>query len=58
MSSSSAAVHSIETLYLDHHGWLQSWLRQRIGCPERAADFAQESFLRVLVRPPRAGTPA
>lgn len=40
-----------EALYLDHHGWLKSWLWRRLGCPERASDFAQETFFRVLTRP-------
>ncbi|MCE8040064.1 MULTISPECIES: sigma-70 family RNA polymerase sigma factor [unclassified Halomonas] len=50
--ASPRTAYSIESFYHDHHGWLQGWLHRRIGCPERAADFAQESFLRVLVRPP------
>lgn len=48
----SCTATSIESFYRDHHGWLQGWLHRRIGCPERASDYAQESFLRVLVRPP------
>ncbi len=42
----------VERLFVDHHGWLRRWLQSRVGCPERAADYAQESFLRVLARPP------
>jgi RNA polymerase sigma-19 factor, ECF subfamily len=52
MPSSSVAVRSVESLYREQHVWLHGWLRRRVGCPERAADYAQESFLRVLVRPP------
>ncbi|MCO8162376.1 sigma-70 family RNA polymerase sigma factor [Pseudomonas sp. LJDD11] len=39
----------LDTLYRDHHGWLQSWLRQRLGDREQAADIAQDTFLRLLV---------
>lgn len=35
-------------LYADHHGWLQAWIRRRTGCSQRAADLAQDTFLRVL----------
>jgi len=41
-----------EALYTDHHGWLYGWLRWRVGSAERAADFAHDTFLRVLTRPP------
>nr|WP_315244782.1 sigma-70 family RNA polymerase sigma factor [uncultured Albidiferax sp.] len=39
---------SIETLYGDHHGWLQGWLRRKLGNPCDAADLAQDTFVRVL----------
>ncbi len=38
----------VHGLYHDHHGWLQSWLRRRLGDRERAADIAQDTFLRLL----------
>ena len=38
----------VHTLYCDHHGWLRAWLRRRLGCGERAADLAQDTFVRVL----------
>lgn len=37
-----------QTLYRGHHHWLQSWLRKKLGCPEQAADIAQDTFVRVL----------
>lgn len=37
------------SLYRDHHGWLQGWLRKRLGDREWAADIAQDTFLRLLV---------
>lgn len=39
----------VQGLYQDHHGWLQGWLRRRLGDHERAADLAQDTFLRLLV---------
>lgn len=51
----------IERLYGDHHGWLLAWLRRRLSCTDRAADLAQDTFVRVLgtrpaapIREPRA----
>ncbi|KAF0864768.1 sigma-70 family RNA polymerase sigma factor [Pseudomonas sp. LD120] len=39
----------LHRLYQDHHGWLQGWLRQRLGDREHAADVAQDTFLRLLL---------
>ncbi|MGG2396645.1 sigma-70 family RNA polymerase sigma factor [Pseudomonas sp. SH1-B] len=41
---------SLATLYRGHHGWLLGWLRQRLACPQQAADLAQDTFVRVLVK--------
>lgn len=38
----------VEVLYNDHHHWLTGWLRRKLGCPESAADLAQDTFIRVL----------
>lgn len=48
--SSSAYVSppSLETLYCDHHGWLQAWLRRHLGHACDAADLAQDTFLRLI----------
>lgn len=42
-------AESLHQLYSDHHGWLTGWLRRRLGCPQNAADLAQDTFLRVLL---------
>lgn len=39
---------SVETLYCDHHGWLQSWLRHRLGNASDAADLAHDTFVRLI----------
>lgn len=38
----------IHVLYCDHHGWLQGWLRGKLGCAHQAADLAQDTFVQVL----------
>ena len=40
----------IATLYADHHGWLQGWLRKKLGSTASAADVAQDTFMRLLDR--------
>ncbi|MGA4634955.1 sigma-70 family RNA polymerase sigma factor [Pseudomonas solani] len=40
----------IEHLYIEHHGWLQGWLRSRLNNAADAADLAQDTFVRVLQR--------
>src|SRR3546814_4546759 len=49
-------------LYRDHRGWLDGWLRRKLGNACDAADLVQDTFVRVLrhraelamVREPRA----
>ncbi|SFD33099.1 RNA polymerase sigma-70 factor, ECF subfamily [Paracidovorax konjaci] len=50
-----AAGQDLGRLYGDHHGWLQGWLRRRLGCPDQAADLAQDTFLRLLSHRLRGG---
>lgn len=51
---SPLVADSIADLYRDHHGWLQGWLRRKLGCSHQAADLAQDTFVRLL----RASLPA
>lgn len=46
---------NIHVLYSDHHGWLQSWLRQRLGNVPDAADLAHDVFLRLILKPAPRG---
>ncbi|MNF48413.1 putative RNA polymerase sigma factor FecI [compost metagenome] len=41
---------TIQALYSEHHGWLKSWLRSKLGNAADAADLAQDTFLRLLGR--------
>lgn len=41
---------SIEDLYSAHHGSLVQWLRKKLGCASNAADLAQDTFLRVMLK--------
>lgn len=40
----------VHALYSNHHGWLYGWLRKKLGCSHRAADFAHDTFVRLLAR--------
>ena len=55
--SAGDASQDLQTLYGNHHGWLQGWLRRRLGNAFDAADLAQDTFVRILVsgRMPDAG---
>lgn len=41
---------SLEHLYTGHIGWLQGWLRRRLGNSFDAADLAHDTFVRLLAR--------
>lgn len=38
----------MQALYLDHHNWLESWLRRQVGCAHQAADLSQDTFEQLL----------
>lgn len=38
----------LHKLYSDYNGWLNNWLRVRLGNSSDAADLAQDTFVRVL----------
>lgn len=43
------ATHlELDLLYRDHHGWLVSWLRRRIGSIHDAGDLAQDTFVHIM----------
>ena len=48
----AASLHSeqVKSIYAAHHGWLECWLRKRLGNASDAADIAQDTFVRVLAR--------
>ena len=49
----------LEVIYSEHNGWLKQWLQQYLGCAERAADVAQDTFVRILLKesPPEINKP-
>jgi len=60
-AAEAASQQHVQTLYSDHHGWLQGWLRKKLGNAFDAADIAHDTFVRVLrkgaveqIRKPRA----
>lgn len=46
-----AICNQTEALYHEHYSWLHSWLWKKLGCPQKAADFSHDTFIRVLARP-------
>ena len=50
MLESAASREALLTLYRDHHNWLHGWIRRKLGCSQRAADLAQDTFCRLLER--------
>ncbi|WP_076593710.1 sigma-70 family RNA polymerase sigma factor [Herminiimonas arsenitoxidans] len=48
MSAADTPIQSVEVLYSDHHGWLQAWLRRKLGDSFVAADLAQDTFVNVI----------
>ncbi|ELF6206881.1 TPA: sigma-70 family RNA polymerase sigma factor [Pseudomonas putida] len=40
----------VQTLYTEHHGWLQGWLGRKLGNACDAADLAHDTFVRLLSR--------
>lgn len=39
---------AVASLYVEHHGWLQMWLRKKLSNAADAADIAHDTFVRVL----------
>lgn len=48
---STFGQQAINSLYTIHHGWLQAWLRRKLGDAADAADVAQDTFMRILTAP-------
>ena len=46
--SSGSYTSDVAILYAEHHPWLLSWLRRKLGCPHHAADLTHDTFVRVL----------
>lgn len=42
----------VTELYQDHHAWLLTWLRKKLGCAHHSADLAHDTFVRLLSAPP------
>ncbi|TDS73369.1 sigma-70 family RNA polymerase sigma factor [Comamonas sp. JUb58] len=51
MASPGYSASPIEALYKNHHAWLQSWLRRRLGNAGDAADLAHDTFIRLMLSP-------
>lgn len=51
----SPSTYNMESLYSEHHRWLEGWLRRRLGNAADAADLAQDAFLRLILKPAPQG---
>lgn len=50
MPAAEPILHrEVAILYTEHHGWLQGWLRRRLGDTHQAADLAHDTFVRVML---------
>jgi RNA polymerase sigma-70 factor (ECF subfamily) len=47
-STLTLASRPIGELYAEHHGWLQGWLRRKLGCSDNAADLTQDTFVQLM----------
>lgn len=50
-SPALAPTEAAHALYVQHHGWLLGQLRRKLGSSWDAADLAQDTFVRVLLKP-------
>jgi RNA polymerase sigma-70 factor (ECF subfamily) len=48
-ASDSSPSPTVEALYSNHYGWLEDWLRRKMGDAFIAADLAQDTFVSVIV---------
>lgn len=55
MTAPPLPIPTIENLYQEHHGWLRSWLLNRLGNAADAADLAHDVFLRLIYKPASRG---
>lgn len=49
MTDSTIPPQSLHALYEAHYNWLSGWLRRKMGCPQDAADLAQDTYVRIIV---------
>ena len=48
IEAAAPSEQNLHDLYRDHRGWLETWLRRRMGNAWDAADLSQDTFLRVF----------
>lgn len=46
----TAPCGELTALYVNHHSWLQAWLRRKLGNAFDAADLAQDVYVRLMGR--------
>jgi len=58
MAISELPRQALHTLYTEHHLWLQSWLRRRLGSSCDAADLAHDTYERLICSNRTPGHPS
>ena len=46
--TSALVQQQITSLYQDNHSWLKNWLSAKLKCSQQAADFTQDTFVKIL----------
>lgn len=46
---SDTSMQAVGQIYKVHYRWLHSWIRGKLGSSDRADDFSQDTFERVIV---------
>ncbi|OTG83155.1 RNA polymerase subunit sigma [Acinetobacter sp. ANC 4558] len=49
----SSHKNQVEQLYQEHHSWVYTWLYKKLGNQAQAADLAQDTFVRLLMKEKR-----
>lgn len=52
------SADNVTKLYREHHGWLSTWLRKKLGSSFDAADLAHDTFVRLMAGRRREDTGA
>lgn len=48
--SGGKTTESVQSIYQEHHRWLNSWLQRRLGNEFDAADLAHDTFVRLIAK--------
>jgi RNA polymerase sigma factor (sigma-70 family) len=49
LAADNSPDNTVTSLYENHHSWLQTWLRKKLGNAFDAADLAHDTYVRIMV---------